>query len=272
VPGAETVIQLLESHARVASAYDNDFVDSIDGYAGNGRTVSWFYYVNGTEAPQGAGTTPVRRGERIWWDLHDWRATDSIPAVVGSYPAPFTQGERRVLVACASGVSAACATVVSALERAGVAVTRRTLAGNSAGRRADQGAGSLVSARATDATAARGAIVVGTERELAAVPAARLIAAGPRASGVYARFADRGRTLELLSPTAATVTRLGTGAGLVAATAVGGSGAATWLITGTDPSGVTSAARALSPARLRDTFALALRGSRALALPLDPAS
>ena len=37
----------------------------------------------------------VRRcdgGERIWWDYRDWAATNHVPAVVGSWPAPFSDG------------------------------------------------------------------------------------------------------------------------------------------------------------------------------------
>ena len=44
------------------------------------------------EARLGAASTAVHRGDRIWWDLHDWTATDSIPAVVGSFPEPFIHG------------------------------------------------------------------------------------------------------------------------------------------------------------------------------------
>ena len=31
-------------------------------------------------------------GEQVWWDIHDWSATEHVPAVVGSWPAPFTTG------------------------------------------------------------------------------------------------------------------------------------------------------------------------------------
>jgi hypothetical protein len=70
------------------------------------------------------------------------------------------------------------------------------------------------------------------------------------------------------------VTTLGAGGGLVAATAEG-SAQPTWLITGTDASGVSLAAAAFTPAALRDHFALAVEGGTPvpggtqLPLPLD---
>ena len=87
-------------------------MESINGHAGNGSQTDWFYYVNGVQAPQGAATTAVHHGDRIWWDLHDWRATDSIPAVVGSFPEPFVHGvggkRLPTTLECGSGVAKAC--------------------------------------------------------------------------------------------------------------------------------------------------------------------
>src|SRR5205814_145379 len=98
---------------------------------------------------------------------------------------------------------------------------------------------------------------------------AALIARGPASSGIYARFrAPGGAALELLNPEGHVVRRLGAGAGLIAATAQGAA-APTWLITGTDAAGVSAAAGALTPARLRDHFALAVQGGRDIALPLE---
>jgi hypothetical protein len=95
VPGSETVMRMLERSFRVSTRYGGGFVESIDGHSGNSSRLDWFYYVNGVEASQGAATTGVHRGDRIWWDLHDWSATDSVPAVVGSFPEPFIHGVRH---------------------------------------------------------------------------------------------------------------------------------------------------------------------------------
>ncbi len=95
VSGQETVMSLLMRNYEVKTRYGGGFVESINGHAGGtqaGEPIDWFYYVNGVEAPKGAAETNVRTGDRIWWDLHDWSQTDSIPAVVGSYPRAVRGG------------------------------------------------------------------------------------------------------------------------------------------------------------------------------------
>src|SRR5437764_14849818 len=119
VPGSETVMRVLERHFHVGLRYGGGFVESIDGLAGSSSRRDWFYYVNGIEAPNGAAATTVHRGDRIWWDLHDWAATNSVPAVVGSFPEPFLHGTggRRLptVIQCASDVGAACKRVSAEL-------------------------------------------------------------------------------------------------------------------------------------------------------------
>jgi Domain of unknown function (DUF4430) len=256
VPGSETVMRMLERSFRVSTRNGGGFVESIDGVSGTSSRHDWFYYVNGIEAPLGAARTSVHKGDRIWWDLHDWSATDSIPAVVGSFPEPFVHGVggRRypTTLACASDVSAACKLVGEALNRIGVPV-------------ATEGLGM---ASGTDSIG----VVVGTWRDLSGEVVTDLIEHGPGSSGVYARFAGSGGSaLQLLSPTGGVVRTLGAGAGLVAATAES-SAAPNWVITGTDPAGVSAAAAALTPDRLHDRFALAVQGGRDLPVPLEAAS
>ena len=66
---------------------------------------------------------PSTRGDRIWWDLHDWSATDSVPAVVGSFPEPFVRGINGkrfpTTVECATDVAPACKQASAALDAAG---------------------------------------------------------------------------------------------------------------------------------------------------------
>jgi hypothetical protein len=253
VPGSETVMRMLERSFRVSNRYGGGFVESINGLSGSGSRLDWFYYVNGVLAPQGAATTAVHRGDRIWWDLHDWTATDSIPAVVGSFPEPFVHGVggRRLptTLECASNVSAACQRVASALSAVGVPIASQLLGTGS-------GPDTL-------------GVVVGTWRELQPEVAASLIAHGPSASGVYARFTGpEGRSLQLLNPDGHVARTLGAGSGLIAATA-DSSSEPTWLITGTDVDGVSAAANALTTAALHDHFALAVQGSTELPVPVD---
>lgn len=253
VPGSETVMQMLERSFRVRTRYGG-FVESINGLSTAFPRLHWFFYVNGVEAQKGATETPVREGDRIWWDRHDKSAAGSVPAVVGQFPEPFTTGigGRRypTVLSCAPGVQAACTTVGNALTAAHVAVADQFLGTGS-------GSDSLT-------------IVVGTWRQLHGVIAAELIAAGPAKSGVYARFAGPGGSvLELENPQGQAVATLRHNAGLIAATEQPSLNQPTWLVTGTDAAGVRAAARAFTPATLDGHFALAVDGQRVLPIPMQ---
>jgi hypothetical protein len=251
VPGAETVMSLLERHFKVSTRYGGGFVQSIDGHAGSSNHLDWFYYVNGILAPKGAAATDINKGDHVWWDLHNWAATQSIPAVVGSYPEPFTNGlggqEFPTVLDCASDVQKACDTVASSLRKAGVKVGTQLLGGGS-------GSDSL-------------AVVVGTWKELQGVIAAELINGGPSKSGVFAQFVG-GSALELDNPIGDVVKTLHGSAGLVAATEQVNLSEPTWLVTGTDVAAVDAAAKAVTPARLHNHFAVVVEGNRDLPVPL----
>jgi hypothetical protein len=244
---------MLERSFSVRTRYGGGFVESIDGLSGNASRRDWFYYVNGIEAPLGAAATTVHRGDRIWWDLHDWSATQSIPAVVGSFPEPFVHGigGKRLPTAleCSADVNAACRRVASELTGAAGVPTAQQLLGTGSGQ------DSL-------------AVEVAPWRELRGELVAELIERGPSTSGVYAKFNPSGTTVQLLDPRGRVVRTLGTGAGLVAATA-DHSSAPTWLVTGTDAAGVAAAASAFTASRLHDHFAVAVQGDAVYPLPLD---
>jgi hypothetical protein len=253
VPGSETVMRMLERSFHVQTRYGGGFVESIDGQSGDSARHDWFYYVNGIEAKRGAAGTAVHRGDRIWWDLHDWSVTNSVPAVVGSFPEPFlhgTGGKRLpTTIECAPEASEPCAQVAARLKAAGVPVASQLLGTGS-------GNASL-------------ALLVGTWRDMHGVIAAGLIAKGPASSGVYARFAgSAGASLQLLDPRGHVARTLGAGAGLIAATRDQVS-EPTWLITGTDLAGVSAAAAALTPSHLRNHFALAVSRGVDLAVPVE---
>jgi hypothetical protein len=184
-PGSQTVMRMLERSFRVSTRYGGGFVQSINGLAGTSARRDWFYYVNGIEASLGAAGTSVNRGDRIWWDLHDWSATDSIPAVVGSFPEPFVHGTggRRLptTLACAADAGAACKRVASEFQAIGVPAPTALIGTGS-------GSDSL-------------AVVVGTWRDIKGELAATLVEHGPAASGIYARFTGPSRSsLQLLNP------------------------------------------------------------------------
>ncbi len=253
VPGSETVMRMLERSFAISTRYGGGFVESINGLAPSGSRTDWFYYVNGVQASKGAGTTAVHAGDHIWWDLHDWSATENIPAVVGSFPEPFTNGiggkRYPVTLECGANVDAACKAATKALTAQHIPASSQLIG--------------------TGSGPATLGIVVGTWSEIHSEVAAQLIAHGPGASGVYARFSGPGGDgLQLLDADGHTVRTLGAGAGLIAATADMTS-VPTWMITGTDPAGVLAAARALTPQALRDHFALAVGGAAHFPVPIQ---
>jgi hypothetical protein len=253
VVGDETVMQLLMRNATVATRYGGGFVQSIDGLAGDataGRPVDWFYYVNGVEAPMGAAATTLNPGDRVWWDRHDWAATDDVPAVVGSYPAPFAGGiggkHYPVTEFCATPNDDACNTVAAQLGTVGVPVAFGTL-----------GTDEPDTLR----------VLVGPWTALRIDPAAVYLQQGPRASGVYARFPASGNALVLLNAQGQAVRTVTGSAGLVAADAIPNE-VPTWLVTGTDSAGVDAASHAFNTATLRNHFAVALVGGAPVAVPV----
>jgi hypothetical protein len=258
VVGTDTVMSLLLRNDKVTTKYGGGFVESIDGLSGGQETagdpLDWFYYVNGIEAPKGAAATNVHPGDHVWWDLHDWSQTDDVPAVVGSFPEPFlngTEGKRLpVRVECAAAQSAPCRTVIERLRALGVPAA--------------------VAAIGSGAEPDALQVVVGQWTAVHGDPSVTSIESGPRASGVYARFASNGQTLTLLGGNGNTTATLTTGAGLIAATKDVES-AIVWVVTGTDEAGVQRAAAAFDESALKNHFALAVT-STGIQMPVPGAS
>jgi uncharacterized protein DUF4430 len=254
VSGQETVMSLLMRNYAVATRSGGAFVQSIDGLAGGrqaGRPVDWFYYDNGVQVLKRAAATNVHRGDRIWWDRHDWSQAENVPAVVGSFPAPFLdgiEGKRYPLrVECTQVAGPACNAVRTRLRRLGVPVALAGLGG-----------GAPQTLR----------LLVGPWSLIGGALGGQSIARGPRASGVYAVFSGDGRTLTPLDQDGAPRATLGAGTGLIAATRQG-EDAPIWVVTGTDEAGVALAARSFDQATLHDRFAVALTPAGAVPLPQE---
>lgn len=248
---SDTVMRLLEGEAEITTRYGGGFVHAIDGVEESrrgGHPHDWFFYVDGVEAAIGAAEYELEGGERIWWDYRDWSATNHVPAVVGSWPAPFIDGigGRRypVVVECREG-GGACHEAREALEREGVEVA--------AGEPED---------------AIR--VLVGPWHRLRTDPVARLIEDGPAESGVYAEFETTGDGYEVvaLDEGGEVADRLGLDAGLVAATSRYG-GPPVWVVTGGTGAAVRDATAALETELLRDHYAVVTTGSVVGPLPRE---
>jgi hypothetical protein len=260
VRGGDTVMRVLQRSAKVETRFGGGFVQSIDGRRGgreDGRPVDWFYFVNGVLEDEGATAVKVHRGDRIWWDRHDWGAADRVPAVVGSYPEPFVSGldgERLpTRLECDEGVDAACDAVTKKLSELGVVIGR--------------------SRPGTEAGEEYLRILVGRWPEIRGDRAAEQLEQGPKSSGVYARIAQDGRTITALDARGREARRLGPGSGLIAATRFREEDPV-WIVTGTDAAGVRLAAeQAFDESVLNEKFALAIAGGLPVPLPVteDPA-
>ncbi len=255
ISGQDTVMSLLLRNDSIGTRYGGRFVESIGGLAGGeaaGKPVDWFYYVNGVEAARGAADTNVHPGDHIWWDRHDWSQTNSVPAVVGSYPQPFLNGlegkRLPVRVECVEAQGTDCRTVLDSLRAAGVPAA--------------------VSAPSSGAAEHTLRVLVGQWRAVRGDLTAATIEHGPRASGVYALISHDGGTLTLLDGDGRVARTVQGEAGLVAATRHGEE-APLWVVTGTNAAGVSLAARAFTAGTLDGHFAVAALPTGPLAVPVQ---
>ena len=249
----ETAMRLLRSKFQVGTRYGGRFVQSIEGLAGRGAggREDWFYFVNGIEAGVGAADYELSPGDVIRWDYRSWAATMRVPAIVGDFPEPFEHGfgGRRfpVRVECQDVTAHPCVEAKRRLSASGIAASGASLG----------------------AAGTRGVIRVVVARwpAIKLVQAAATLERGPRRSGVFARFEDGGRALELLDPTGRAVRRAPAGSGLVAALSPA-ENEIVWVVTALDERGLEAAAGALDARTLRDAYALAVTPSGPEKLPL----
>jgi hypothetical protein len=208
-------------------------------------------FVNGIAADKPAARLTLHGGDRVWLDQHDDAAT-KISAVVGSFPEPFLHGvggkRLPVRVECDDPRGGPCAAVAEKLVSLG-AVAGRSVISRSA---ADESLRVLV---------APWSRLRGREFE------ADSIDAGPRSSGVFARFEAGGRRLVVLDPAGRPARTLGARTGFIATTTER-ERRPLWFVTGTDAAGVAAAARAFDESVLADRFALAISDDLPVAVPL----
>ena len=248
---SDTVMRVLEGEAEIETRYGGGFVHAIEGVAerqGRGDPYDWFFFVDGVESPVGAAEVELRGSERIWWDYRNWDAVYHVPAVVGSWPAPFSDGiggrRHPVVLECLEG-GRACGIAREALEGEGVELASGSPEG-----------------------AIR--MLVGPWQRLRTDPVAKLIEAGPAESGVFADFEATGDGYEVvaLDEGGAPVRRLGMEAGLAAATSRYG-GAPVWVVTGGTAAAVRATAESLDAEHLHDRYAVAIEAGETTPLPLE---
>ncbi len=253
---SDTVMRLLQRNLEVETRFGGGFVQSIEGRSGGregGRPVDWFYYVNGVEASEGATFVKVRPSDRIWWDRHDWGATQQIPAVVGQFPEPFLHGydgnRLPTRLECTETRSPQCTTTGKRLAEIGVVA----------------GKGGLQTSLSKETNR----VITGVYKAIRNDETVRNLENGPKASGVYARPAADGRSIAVLDARGRVARTLGPGSGLIAATRYEG-GRPVWIVTGVDEAGVRAAAEALNEGNLGGHFALGIADGQAVDVPLVP--
>ena len=248
----DTVLRLLRSSQReVQTRYGGRFVQSIGGLSGRGPDGrrDWFFFVNGLESEMGAAEYGLSDGDRVQWDYRDWRATMTVPAIVGAFPEPLlhgTKGKRfPVRMECEDEGGAPCREVKRRLADAGVKTSS--------------------SAFGADATQNVLRVIVARWPKARTVQAVGRLTGKPDESGVFARF--EGDRLQLVGEGGETVREAAPGTGLVAALAPGPK-EILWVVTASDQPGLQRAAQSLSEGSLRDAFALAATPEGPRKLPL----
>jgi hypothetical protein len=255
ISDGQTVMRLTESKFDVKTRFGGRFIQEIDGLKGAGATGmrDWFFFVNGVESEVGAADYDLSPGDRVQWDYRPWDLAMRAPAIVGAFPEPFRHGlngkRRPVRVECDDASSQPCRDAKQALEQVDVPV-----------------AGSALGAPGTEKV---------TRLAVSLWPRARIVRGGstledgPQANGIFARFSDDGRTLDLLDENGdvARTVRAGDGTGLVLAMRPRAD-ELVWLVTGLDRAGLEAGVRALRADKLRDAFAVAATGRTVEKLPL----
>jgi len=208
-------------------------------------------FVNGIGTDEPLSELEVHGGDRVWLDQHKPGAARDVRAVVGAFPEPFVHGidgkRLPVRVECDDPRAGACAAVAEKLVALGVVAGR-----------------SIISRSAADETVR--ILVAPWKRMRGREFEADSIDAGPRSSGVFARFDGSGERLLVLDRDGRVARTLGAGSGLIAATR-SQARQPVWFVTGTDAAGVDAAARALDESVLAGRFALAIFDDLPVAVP-----
>jgi hypothetical protein len=261
--GHRTALRLLKEYEDVKTYESFGAVTTIDGLRADWNVPegedesTWALNVNGVEADLFPKEYPLHPGDLVQFDLRYWYVTLDVRATVGAFPQTFTRGvfgkRFPVTVECAAPTAPACNRVKGALGDAGVPIDGSQPAGGPPPRGQPR----------------RARVLVGPWKRWRHRAWPSRIDAGPRYSGVFARFSPGASELRLQDWYAHPQRALGAGTGLVAAMRPTEEDLL-WLVTGVDEQGVERAADALNTRDLRDAFAVAVTEEGVVKLPLAP--
>lgn len=250
VTESTTVMRALDANADIETRYGGGFVSSVDGLANgieDGRSLDWFYFVNGVAGNRGAAEYQLDAGEQAWWDYRDWTSAMEAQAVVGAFPKPLVGGfegsDPGVSLDCLDG-GETCDAVQTRLEDLGADVVK-----------------------GSDPDRIR--VLVGPWESVSRVPEAARLGKGPQDSGVFAKFKKGGSGFSLLGldDHAEVVKDFGPQAGLIAATRQGG-GMPVWVITAGSKAGLPAIVPAMTPELLAHHYAAVVFDGRIASVPL----
>lgn len=245
-----TVMRALDSNADIETRYGGGFVSSVDGLANgieDGRSLDWFYFVNGVAGSFGAAEFQLEAGDQAWWDYRDWTSAMEAQAVVGAFPKPLVGGfdgsDPGVSLDCLGG-GATCDAVQARLGELGADVVR-----------------------GSDPDRIR--VLVGPWAKVGRVPEAARLGKGPQSSGVFARFEKAGAEFDLLGldDHAAVARNFGPRAGLIAATRQGDE-MPVWVVTAGSKEGLPAIVPAMTPELLARHYAAVVFDGRITSIPL----
>ena len=88
----------LQAVAEVETKYGGGFVKAINGLSSDeANQLDWFYFINGVSLSLGAKDYALRDGDVEQWDLRDWSYRQFVPAIIGAFPQPCLSGVKGEL-------------------------------------------------------------------------------------------------------------------------------------------------------------------------------
>ncbi len=263
--GGESVMDVMRQHLEIETAYGGSFVNSINGVKSGYTDKSiftrkkrdWFYYVNGVVSSVGADAYAAKNSASVWWDYHDWSGSGSnTPAVVASYPHPFTSGYEGArpgtVIYYSDGHADDADRLASALRGQGA-----------------QGVSTASYRNQTLIENTTNVILLGLWSELEDHSSVQDVMSSPTRTGIYAKVKDG--AVQMLDYTGDESGKAGQA--MVVATGTGnGDTTPTWLLIGVNDAALDEAVNTMTSggSKLRGKVGIVLSGSTAVGIPVAP--